>query len=64
MGPEKASKWTMRVRLFIGMLVMPPVYPDPASWGILDTAQTKEGKGVFQPLWAGETTVGQHTMKA
>jgi hypothetical protein len=46
------------------MFVMSPVYSDPAGWGILETAQTKDGKGVFQPFWAGEAAVAQHTMEA
>ena len=44
--------------------VQPPVYADPASRSVLDTAQTKDGKGVFQPFWADDAAVGQHAMKA
>ena len=58
MRPKEASKRTMGVWPFISMFVMPPVYSDPAGWGILDTTQTKNGKGVLQPFWAGETAVG------
>ena len=42
MRPEMAEKWTMRVRPFIGVLMMQPVYGDPAGWAVLDTAQTQE----------------------
>jgi hypothetical protein len=42
---------------------MPPVYGDPAGWGVLDTAQTKDSKGVLQPYWAHDAAVGQHTME-
>jgi hypothetical protein len=64
MRPKEADKRTVRVRPFIGMFVMSPVYSDPAGWGILETAQTKDGKGVLQPFWADEAAVGQHTMEA
>jgi len=54
----------MRIRLVIGVLVMPPMYADPAGWGVLDTAQTKNGKGMLEPFRTDEAPVGQHTMKA
>ena len=54
----------MRVRPFIGMFVMSPVYSDPASRGILDAAQTKNGKGVLQPFWTDDAAMSQHTVEA
>ena len=44
--------------------VLDGLYSNPPGWGILDTAQTKHGKGVLQPFWADEAAVGQHTMEA
>jgi hypothetical protein len=64
MRPKEADKRTVRVRPIIGIFVMSPVYSNPPGWGILDTAQTKYGKGVLQPFWANEAAVGQHTMEA
>ena len=64
MRPEKADKWTMGVPPFIGVLMMQPVYADPAGRGVLDTAQTQDSKGVLKPWWANHATVGEHTVKA
>jgi len=64
MRPHKAGKRTMRVRLFVGVLVVLPMNADPAGWGVLDTAQAQNSEEVLQPFGASEASVGEQAMVA
>ena len=64
MCPEEASKRTMRVRLFVGVLMMPAMNAHPTGRRVLDTAQTENGERVLQPFGADEASVGEQAMEA
>lgn len=64
MRPEEMDQWTMGVRLFVGMLVMPPMDGDPPRRSVLEAAHTENSERVLKPFWADDASVRQQAMKA
>jgi hypothetical protein len=54
----------MRVLLFVGVFMVLPMYADPASWGVLGTAQAQDSEEVLQPFGASEASVSEQAMEA
>jgi hypothetical protein len=64
MRPQKASERAVRIRGFVGVLVMAAMNADPARRRILDAANTKERKTMFQPFGTDQAAVREHAMEA
>lgn len=64
MGPEKGREWCVGIGLVIAMLMVHTMDGDPASWTILQIADTENGEGMFKPFGADESAMGEEAMIA
>src|SRR5690349_17371801 len=60
MGPQKVDERRMWVRLPVRMLMMQPVYGDPAGWRVLQAADSEQSKEMLEPLGNGQPLVGEN----
>ena len=64
MAPEKCDERTVRIGLFIRMLMVAAVNRDPAAGTFLQTADTKDREAFFSRLTTSETAMREETMEA
>src|SRR5207247_451709 len=63
-APEQAHQRAVGVWLFVRVLVMAAVYGHPTGRRILQAAESKDRKRMFQPFCAPEPAVRQQAMVA
>ena len=64
MRPQEIDQRAVRIRLLVGVLMVPPMGADPARRRVLHAADSKNGERVFQRLRADHAAMGQQPMKA